>query len=156
MSYPRASRLVLGLALGLVMALGASPAPPSATAAPPSRAAAAEVSISVLSLNIFYGGDDLDLKTGDSCPAAECSPSTLRKVARLIRDSGADVVGLQEAERNTTKLARLLGWHADSRAHVISRFPILRPADGQGLYTFVEPVPGRIAAVANTHLPSSP
>jgi hypothetical protein len=39
---------------------------------------------------------------------------------------------------------------------VISRFPLLRPAGGQGLYTFVEPVPGRIVAVANTHLPSTP
>ena len=66
------------------------------------------------------------------------------------------MVGLQEAERNTKALARLLGWHADPRAQVISRFPLLRPVGGQGLYTFVEPVPGRIVAVANTHLPSTP
>ena len=114
------------------------------------------VRLSVMSQNIFYGGDDYDLATGDWCPVADGCPSALRKLARIIRASGADVVGLQEAERNTTALARLLGWHADPRAQVISRFPLLRPVGGQGLYTFVEPVPGRIVAVANTHLPSTP
>ena len=78
------------------------------------------------------------------------------KRQRLIRRSGADVVGLQEAERNTEALAALLGWHADPRAQVISRFPLLRPARGGGLYTLVEPMPGHVVAVANTHLPSSP
>jgi endonuclease/exonuclease/phosphatase family metal-dependent hydrolase len=160
MSYPRTSRPVFGLGLGLVfgLVLGLSPTPAPASVSPESSAGAdpGDMRISVMSLNIFYGGDDLDLTTGDWCPVADGCPSTLRKVAHLVRASGADVVGLQEAERNTTKLARLLGWHADPRAHVISRFPLLRPAGGQGLYTFVEPVPGRIVAVANTHLPSTP
>jgi endonuclease/exonuclease/phosphatase family metal-dependent hydrolase len=143
---------VLALALGLALApMSASAAPADAT-----QPKAAGTTISVLSLNIFYGGDDYDLATGDWCPVADGCPSTLRKIARIIRASGADVVGLQEAERNTQALARLLGWHADPRAQVISRFPILRPAGGQGLYTYVEPVPGRIVAVANTHLPSTP
>ncbi len=158
MPQSRGSRLVLGLALGFVVGLGACLSTTSASA---SRAAVSSpqvgsLSLSVMSLNIFYGGDDYDLATGDWCPVADGCPRTLRKVARYIRASGADVVGLQEAERNTTALARLLGWHADPRAHVISRFPLLRPAGGRGLYTFVEPVPGRIVAVANTHLPSSP
>ena len=158
MPHSRAARLVLGLALGLVVGLGAGPSVTPAAALPAQVAApeAAAVSLSVMSLNIFYGGDDYDLATGDWCPVADGCPRTLRKIARYIRASGADVVGVQEAERNTTALARLLGWHADARAHVISRFPLLRPAGGQGLYTYVEPVPGRIVAVANTHLPSSP
>ena len=158
MPHSRGSRFVLGLAFGLVVGLGADPAvaPASATPAPVSAPPVAPVSLSVMSLNIFYGGDDYDLATGDWCPVADGCPRTLRKLARYIRASGADVVGVQEAERNTTALARLLGWHADPRAHVISRFPLLRPAGGQGLYTFVEPVPGRIVAVANTHLPSTP
>ncbi len=156
MSYPRASRVVLGLALAIAVGVGVAAAPAPAPAAPAARGAADDVRISVLSLNIFYGGDDLDLATGDWCPVADGCPATLRKIARLVRASGADVVGLQEAERNTTKLARLLGWHADPRAHVISRFPLLRPVGGQGLYTYVEPLPGRIVAVANTHLPSTP
>jgi hypothetical protein len=33
---------------------------------------------------------------------------------------------------------------------------LLRPAGGAGLYTFVERLPGRVVAVANTHLPSTP
>ena len=157
MPHSRWSRVVLSLSIGLVVGLGAgAPLPSSASASPATPPQADSVSLSVMSLNIFYGGDDFDLATGDWCPVADGCPRTLRKVARYIRASGADVVGLQEAERNTTALARLLGWHSDPRAHVISRFPILRPAGGQGLYTFVEPVPGRIVAVANTHLPSSP
>ena len=158
MPHSRGSRLVLGMALGLVVGLGIGPpiTPASASPAPVPPPQAAAVSLSVMSLNIFYGGDDYDLATGDWCPVTDGCPRTLRKVARYVRASGADVVGLQEAERNTTALARLLGWHADPRAQVISRFPLLRPAGGQGLYTYVEPVPGQIVAVANTHLPSSP
>ena len=148
----------MSLALGFVLALGACVSTSSASAwqAPATPPEAGTVRLSVMSQNIFYGGDDYDLATGDWCPVADGCPSALRKLARIIRASGADVVGLQEAERNTRALARLLGWHADPRAQVISRFPLLRPAGGQGLYTFVEPVPGRIVAVANTHLPSTP
>ena len=154
MAHPRWSRLVL-----LVVLAAAAITPSASASGAPAEAAprgTAGTTISVLSLNIFYGGDDYDLATGDWCPVADGCPRTLRKVADIIRASGADVVGLQEAERNTRALARLLGWHADPRAQVISRFPVLRPAGGQGLYTYVEPVPGRIVAVANTHLPSTP
>jgi endonuclease/exonuclease/phosphatase family metal-dependent hydrolase len=157
MPHARGARLVLGLTLGLVVGLGAVPSTASPASRPPATGSAAgSVTLSVMSLNIFYGGDDYDLATGDWCPVADGCPQGLRKLARIIHASGADVVGLQEAERNTKVLARLLGWHADPRAQVISRFPLLRPAGGQGLYTLVEPVPGRIVAVANTHLPSSP
>ena len=158
MSHSRSSRLVLSLALGVAVGLGAF-TPPSVSASPapaPAARSGAECSLSVMSLNIFYGGDDYDLASGDWCAVADGCPRGLRKLARIVKRSGADVVGLQEAERNTKALARLLGWHADPRAQVISRFPLLRPVGGQGLYTFVEPVPGRIVAVANTHLPSTP
>ena len=157
MPHPRWSRLlVLGLVLGLAAVVAPGPSSASAPSAAAEAPVAEAVSLSVMSLNIFYGGDDYDLTSGDWCPVADGCPRTLRKVARYVRASGADVVGLQEAERNTRALARLLGWHADPRAQVISRFPLLRPAGGQGLYTYVEPVPGRIVAVANTHLPSTP
>ena len=69
---------------------------------------------------------------------------------------GADVVGLQEAERNTAALAALLGWHADPACAGDLALPALRPAGGGGLYMFVEPAPGQVVAVANTHLPSTP
>ena len=106
--------------------------------------------------NIFYGGDDYQLSTGDFCPVADGCPRALHRLAHIIAASGADVVGVQEAERNTRRLAGLLGWHASPQAHVISRFPILDPPHSHGLFTYVEPVPGRVIAVANTHLPSTP
>jgi hypothetical protein len=106
--------------------------------------------------NIFYGGDDYQLSTGQFCPVADGCPRALHRLAHIIAASGADVVGVQEAERNTRRLAGLLGWHASPRAHVISRFPILEPPHSHGLFTYVEPVDGRVIAVANTHLPSTP
>ena len=106
--------------------------------------------------NIFYGGDDYQLSTGHFCPVANGCPHALHRLAHIIAASGADVVGVQEAERNTRRLARLLGWHASPQAHVISRFPILDPPHSRGVFTYVEPVPGRVIAVANTHLPSTP
>jgi len=156
--------IAVGLIVGLVAGLGVVPGqPPGPASASPgagpgaeARAAAPSLSLSVMSFNIFYGGDDYDLKTGDWCPVIDGCPQGLRKIARIIRATGADVVGLQEAERNTRALAKKLGWYADPRAQVISRYPVLRPAGGRGLYTFVEPVPGHIVAVANTHLPSTP
>nr|WP_239097495.1 endonuclease/exonuclease/phosphatase family protein [Asanoa ferruginea] len=63
---------------------------------------------------------------------------------------------MQEPERNTSRIAGLLGWYASDRAHVMSRFPIIDPPNSDGLYVFVEVAPGRVVAVANTHLPSDP
>ncbi|MGC4111998.1 MAG: endonuclease/exonuclease/phosphatase family protein [Nocardioides sp.] len=149
-----ASLSVLGLTLSSVVAVSAA-----TTAAADSKAAVrapAEVRLSVMTQNIFYGGDDYDLATGDFCPVANGCPKALHRLAHVIAKSGADVVGVQEAERNTRHLAQLLGWYASPRAHVISRFPILDPPRSRGVYTYVEPVPGRVIAVANTHLPSTP
>ncbi len=116
----------------------------------------ATIRLAVMSQNIFYGGDDFDLTTSDWCPVANGCPQALHRLARIIEASGADVVGVQEPERNTRKLAGLLGWYASPQAHVISRFPILDPPGVDGLYAFVEPAPGRVVAVANIHLPSTP
>jgi endonuclease/exonuclease/phosphatase family metal-dependent hydrolase len=144
--------VVLMAALPSVADSSAAPAP-----AAPSRAGAPVVQISFMSQNIFYGGDDYNLRTGDFCAVPDGCPLALHQLARIIRVSGADVVGVQEAERNTRKLARLVGgWHASPRAHVISRFPIIDPPHSRGNYVFIEPVPGRVVAVANTHLPSTP
>jgi hypothetical protein len=115
-----------------------------------------DLTLKVLSFNIFYGGDDLDLGTGDFCAELDGCPRTLKVIERAIRASGADVVGLQETERNTEVIARRLGWYGSDRAHVLSRYPIVDPPDGDGVYVFVEPSPGRVVAVANVHLPSDP
>ncbi|HEX3931685.1 MAG TPA: endonuclease/exonuclease/phosphatase family protein [Nocardioides sp.] len=149
-----ASLTVLGLTASSLVTILAT-----TTGAADSRAASrapAGVRLSVMTQNIFYGGDDYDLATGGFCPVANGCPKALHRLAHVISISGADVVGVQEAERNTRRLARMLGWYASPRAHVISRFPILDPPHGRGVYTYVEPVPGRVVAVANTHLPSTP
>ena len=150
MPVVRKAGLVLALVLGLLVPTAPTPA------VPPSAAAPGAISLSVMSQNTFYGGDDFDLATSDWCPTANGCPAALHRLAHVIEVSGADVVGVQEPERNTGRLARLLGWYADPRAHVISRFPILDPGDADGLYTFVMPTPGRVVAVANIHLPSTP
>ena len=152
---------VVGLAAALVV-LATSVAPVASAATPSSTAAAATAShgdaitLKVMSQNIFYGGDDLVAATDTWCPVADGCPENLLRIEKVIRLSGADVVGLQEAERNTDVIAKALGWYSSARDHVISRFPIVDPPDGDGVYVFVEPSPGRVVAVANVHMPSDP
>jgi len=141
----------VSLTAGALVAAPASAGPGAVT-----PASTPTVRVSVMTQNIFYGGDDYQLSTGHFCPVADGCPRALHRLAHIIAVSGADVVGVQEAERNTRRLARLLGWHASPRAHVISRFPILDPPHSRGVFTYVEPTPGRVIAVANTHLPSTP
>ncbi len=73
---------------------------------------------------------------------------------KAIRASGADVVGIEEGYATMPKIAKALGWdYYDERTQIVSRFPLLRPADGSQ-YTYVEVAPGRVVAIANEHLPS--
>ena len=51
----------------------ASWAPSAASSTPP---AAGPVDLSVMTFNIFYGGDELDLQTGDFCEVADGSASS--------------------------------------------------------------------------------
>ncbi|MEO8290900.1 MAG: endonuclease/exonuclease/phosphatase family protein [Gaiellaceae bacterium] len=114
------------------------------------------VTVRVMSFNIFYGGDELNLATRQFCHAPAGCPETLNQVEAAIRASGADVVGLQEATMNTRTVAERLGWHFSERTATISRYPIIDPPGANGLYVFVEPLPGRVAAIANVHLPADP
>jgi Endonuclease/Exonuclease/phosphatase family len=116
----------------------------------------ASIQLRVMSFNIFYGGDELNLQTGQFCKDAAGCPETLDQVAVAIRASGADVVGLEEATMNTCPLAQKLGWHCNPRNQIISRYPIIDPPGGNGLYVFVEPIPGRVVAVSDVHLPADP
>ena len=77
-------------------------------------------------------------------------------VVDAIRQSGADVVGIQEAEGNLEMLAERLGWHYDRRNYAVSRFPLIDPPGADGLYVFVEVAPGSVFALSNLHLPSDP
>jgi endonuclease/exonuclease/phosphatase family metal-dependent hydrolase len=144
------------LAIVAVVTLASAVASSAPADAAPERSSHNAVEISVMTFNIFYGGDDLDLETGDFCQVADGCEASFDAVVATVLASGADVVGLQEAERNTRRLADSLGWYYDERNHLISRFPLIDPPGADGVYAFVEVAPGRVVAVANLHLTSDP
>ena len=142
----RRSRLTIGLLAGAVVlaactsdsSSGSDEAPPNAS---PQASAASPMQLKVMEFNIEYGGDEVDFS---SVPAA-------------IEAADADVVGLEEAEGNTAQVAEVLGWdYYEPALQIISRYPLLMPAESEGLYTYVEVEPGRVAAIGNVHLPSAP
>src|SRR5688500_225187 len=110
----------------------------------------------IMSFNIFYGGDELNLQTRQFCHDAAGCPETIEPVLEAIRASGADVVGLNEATMNAQLIADRLGWHASPRTQISSRYPIVDPPGANGLYVYVEPLPGRVVAVSDVHLPADP
>jgi endonuclease/exonuclease/phosphatase family protein len=78
-------------------------------------------------------------------------------VARAIRASGADVVGIEEGGGEIPQIAHALHWrYYDIRMQIVSRLPLVDPPDGNGLYTYVEVSPGRVVAMENVHLPAAP
>src|SRR5262245_39342576 len=96
------TRLAVAAALALVAAL---------PLAVPARAQA-PTDVRLMTFNIWLGGDVVDFD----------------KVVEVIRRSGADIVGLQEAEGNTRRIAEELGWpYWSDRLHVVSRFPLIDP-----------------------------
>jgi len=135
------------LLASLFAALALVPAAPAPTVS---------TTLKVMTFNIFYGGDELNLETRQFCRDPAGCPETLDQVVAAIRASGADVVGLEEATMNTCLIAGKLGWNCSARTQIISRFPIVDPPGANGLYVFVEPQPGRIVAVSDVHLPADP
>jgi Endonuclease/Exonuclease/phosphatase family len=142
-------RRLVALALTGLLALGGSSS--VAGGSTPDTAV-----IRVLNLNIFYGGDELDLQTGSWCNRPAGCPETLEQVTHIIDASGADIVGIEEGEHNAGVIADALGWYASDRTQVISRFPIVDPPGADGLYVWVEALPGRFVAIGNVHLPADP
>jgi endonuclease/exonuclease/phosphatase family metal-dependent hydrolase len=98
------------------------------------------IDVNIMTFNIEWGGDNVSFDN----------------VVEAIRLAEADIVGVQEAEGNLERLAAALGWHADARNHVVSRFPLLDPPGGEGKYLYAEVTPGNALALANLHLPSDP
>jgi hypothetical protein len=68
-----------------------------------------------MALNIFYGGDEIDLHTGFWCHRPAGCDETLAQVENVIRASGADIVGIEEGEYNAGVIAAALGWYANDR-----------------------------------------
>ena len=120
--------------------------------------AAEPVQVKIMSFNMWYGGEQVDFNA----------------VIEAIKKADADIVGLQEPDGNTLKIAALAGYpYADVRRHIISKFPLFdsgvgeRTEEGNPLYSiasvdsntvhaWAQVVPGKVIAIANTHLTSDP
>ena len=109
----------------------------SPTVTPSSQAT--PMTLKVMEFNIEYGGTTVDFD----------------KVVEAVRATDPDVVGLEEAETNTGRLARALGWKYYSNGmQLLSKYPILEPSGSDGLYVLIQVQPGACVAVSNVHLPS--
>ena len=94
-----------------------------------------------MTFNVWLGGDVVDFG----------------KVIETIQASGADIVGLQEPEGNTRRIAAALGWpYWSDRLHVVSRYPLIDPPEARGEYVLAQIRPGEVFALANVHLTSDP
>lgn len=94
-----------------------------------------------MSFNILYGGDEVDFS----------------KTIEAIKLADADIVGLQEAEGNTEKLAKALNYpYFDSKLHLLSNYPLIRTCENGWFYTYVETSHGNGFVFSNVHLPSDP
>jgi endonuclease/exonuclease/phosphatase family metal-dependent hydrolase len=133
-----------GLHVGALMALAtvalASCDSSSDPAVRGDRPELGDTQVKVMTFNTWIGGEVVDFN----------------KVVEVIQAGGADIVGLQEAEAHTVEIADRLGWYADERQQIISRFPLTTPPEGEGSYLYAQLAPGQVVAVANTHLPSDP
>jgi len=139
--WARALPVIVGLAAlfagaSLTAACGGasdegSPGAPSPQATP--------MTLKVMEFNIEYGGTTVDFA----------------KVVEAVKAADPDVIGLEEAETNTSRLAKAAGYPYWSNAmQVVSRYPLLEPPETKGSYLYVQLQPGRCVALSNVHLPS--
>jgi endonuclease/exonuclease/phosphatase family metal-dependent hydrolase len=111
------------------------------SAAPARGQDTAPADVRVMTFNIWLGGDVVDFGN----------------VSAAIRGARADIVGLQEAEGNTRRIAAALGWpYWSDRLHIVSRYPLIDPPAAHGEYVLAQVAPGRVFALANVHLTSDP
>src|SRR5262245_27539492 len=131
---------------------------PGVTGGPPAIAAAPRptVELRVMTLNIFYGGDELNLGNGQFCLRPDGCPETLDRVLEASRAANPELVGIEEGEGNAVTIASALAGFASERMQIISRYPLIDRPGGDSTYIFVQLAPGRIAALANVHLPADP
>ena len=125
--------LILALGLALIGCSGSDGAgsSPSASASP--------MTLKVMEFNVEYGGTQV----------------SFAKVVEAVKQAQPDVIGLEEAETNTARLAEAAGYPYWSNAtQVVSRYPLLEPPGAKGAYLYVQVQPGRGVALANVYLPS--
>lgn len=134
----------------------AKPAIAGSASAEPSPLPAME--LRVMTFNVWYGGEQVNFDT----------------VVAALRAANADIVGVQEPDGNLARLAAAAGYgHVDARRNIISRYPIfdsgrgvrtdagtapygIAALDPAHVHAYVMVRPGRVVAVANTHLSSDP
>jgi endonuclease/exonuclease/phosphatase family metal-dependent hydrolase len=104
-------------------------------------APAAAEPLTVMTFNVWYGGVQVEFD----------------RVGNAIEAAGADVVGVQEPEGNLRRIADAAGLpYTDDSLHVMSRHPIFAVERGGVRFGYVAVGPGRVVAISNVHLPSSP
>jgi len=102
---------------------------------------AAAEPLTVMTFNVWYGGVQVEQE----------------RIGQAIRAAGADVVGVQEPEGNLRPIADAAGMaYTDETLHLISRYPIFAVERGGIRFGYVAVGPGRVVAIGNVHLPSSP
>ena len=89
--------------------------------------------LDVLVYNIEYGGG----------PATD----------EVIRKLDADVVGVLESYERLPEIARRTGYpYYNTSLQLLSKYPILEPSGGDGLYALLEVKPGYVIPFFNVHL----
>jgi endonuclease/exonuclease/phosphatase family metal-dependent hydrolase len=114
------------------------------------------VTLRVMTFNVWYGAEQVSLE----------------KIGEAIRAADPDIVGVQEADRNLSRIAEVAGMpYVDERRRLLSRWPIfdsgsgIRTATGaspysttaldqDALHAWVMVRPGKVVAVSNVHLSS--
>ena len=125
-----AAALVLGLLAFAGCSLGGDGDEPEAASA---RAKADPVRLDLLVYNIEYGG----------------GPET----DEVMRDLDADVVGVLESYERLPEIARKTGYpYYNTSLQLLSKYPILEPSGGDGLYALIEVEPGYVIPFFNVHL----
>ena len=124
-----AAAFVLGVVLLSGCDLGGGDEP-DATAAP---AKGEPMDLDVLVYNIEYSG----------------GPETDKVIRRL----DADVVGVLESYARLPEIARRTGYpYYNTSLQVLSKYPILEPSGGDGMYALLEVEPGQVIPFFNVHL----
>jgi hypothetical protein len=124
-----ASALVLSALLLAGCDLGGDDEPEAASA----PATGEPIDLDVLVYNIEYGG----------------GPETDRVIRRL----DADVVGVLESYERLPEIARRTGYpYYNTSLQLLSKYPILEPSGGDGLYALLEVAPGYVIPFFNVHL----
>jgi endonuclease/exonuclease/phosphatase family metal-dependent hydrolase len=94
-----------------------------------------------MTFNVWYGGVQVESD----------------RIVDAIEAADPDVVGLQEPEGNLRRIAEAAGLsYVDETLHLASRHPIFAAERGGIRFGYVTVAPGRVVAVTNVHLPSSP